>query len=234
MKKTNLFFYSNDKKLCKEVETLRNYFKRVYISNQLDTISKIQQLTNFVAVVDLDTINIDQKIVSESGVELIYIGSKGNISDLKALSSSKPYNKVGLLQLILLHFVKTGKIRSIVPNNIHIPNDNPAKYIKVMLAESIQIINIEEILFIESDGKSTQIHKADGSVTISSKNIGDYEMILPKNVFFRIHNSFIANCKQIKQISRKDGLECVLANKERLPISKKRFDDLLLCFNKIM
>lgn len=234
MKKTSLYFYSNDKKLCKEVEKLHYYFEHVYISNDLDTISKKQELTNFVAVVDLDTINIDQKIVSESGVELIYIGTKGNIPELKALSVSKPYNKVGLLQLILLHFVKTGKIRSFVPNNIHTTNDNPAKYIKVIDAESIQIISIDEILFIKSDGKSTQIHKTDGSVTISSKNIGDYEMILPKNVFFRIHNSFIANCKYIKQISRKDGLECILSNKERLPISKKKLDDLLHCFNKIM
>ena len=70
-----------------------------------------------------------------------------------------------------------------------------------------------------------------GDVSISSKNIGDYdERVLDPTNFFRIHNSYIINMKYVNRIVKIDGNSCEMKNGLIISISKRRQDD----FNRFM
>ncbi len=97
--------------------------------------------------------------------------------------------------------------------------------------ESVEIIFVNEILYLESDGRYTLFHMKDSSSKIASKNIGEYEKILVNNNFFRIHNSLLVNMDCAINIHKKDGSYLKLNSQKYLPISKRRANDLFRFLN---
>jgi len=88
--------------------------------------------------------------------------------------------------------------------------------------DSFQRINWEEILFVEAMQNYLKLYFKDKTFIIHQTMIS-LEEILPKEHFFRIHNSYLINIKQIDRVS---GGRLFINGKE-LPISKYRKDDFL-------
>lgn len=63
----------------------------------------------------------------------------------------------------------------------------------------IIIIPVQDVSFIETEGKNTIIHTEDNSYT-SSYNLTELEQRLEGLPFFRIHRSYIVNLAKIKEI----------------------------------
>ena len=98
--------------------------------------------------------------------------------------------------------------------------------IGIPTATSIDLIDIKDILYLEADGKYTVFHLVKEQSKIVSKNIGYYEKILPRQLFFRIHHKYIVNLKKVTTISRSDGNYCLLNNGKSLSIANRRREDL--------
>lgn len=106
------------------------------------------------------------------------------------------------------------------------PENISGEVVAISSLTSIEIVNINDILYLEADGKYTKFHLEDGITKIVSKNIGSYELLLPKNIFFRIHHKYILNINKTNSVFRTDGHYCVLKNGKNLPIAKRRIDEL--------
>lgn len=59
------------------------------------------------------------------------------------------------------------------------------------------------------------------------RTIGRIEACLDKTLFFRCHNSHLINLDQIIKVVNADGGEAVLKNGSKVPISRRRKEDLL-------
>jgi len=97
--------------------------------------------------------------------------------------------------------------------------------IAISNVEKIEIIGIENIIYLEADGKYTVFHLSDGSSKVVSRNLGSYIDILPKNKFFRIHHKYIINISETESIYKTDGNYCLLKNAKTLPIAKRRLEE---------
>lgn len=108
---------------------------------------------------------------------------------------------------------------------------NKGNIIGIPTSTSIDLVDIRDILYLEAEGKYTVFHMAKGESKVTSKNIGFYEKILPKHLFYRIHHKFIVNLKKVTTINRADGNYCVLNNGKSLSIATRRAEQLrkLLC-----
>ena len=96
-------------------------------------------------------------------------------------------------------------------------------YVAIATVEEIYFIKMNDIIFCKSDGRYTNFYLQNGKVSISSKNIGDYESrVLDKSTFFRIHNSYVINMRYLKRIIKTDGNSCEMENGAIIPISKRR------------
>lgn len=88
--------------------------------------------------------------------------------------------------------------------------------------DSFQRINWEDILFVESMQNYLKLHFADKMFVIH-QTMASLEEILPKDRFFRIHNSYLVNVSQIDKIN--GGR--LFVNGNELPISKHRKEAFL-------
>ena len=105
-------------------------------------------------------------------------------------------------------------------------NGRYPKFIAIPSIDKIEIIKVDDILFCEADGRYTKFHLINGEVKITSRNLGEYERLLNKTQFFRIHHSYIVNILMINHINKLEGNYCHLMNHKTLPIAKRRQDEL--------
>lgn len=89
-------------------------------------------------------------------------------------------------------------------------------------------VNLDDILFLESDGGYTTIHTKDKKYLYSSI-IKIFEDKLPYQIFKRVHRSFIIN---INNVTGFDG-NCVYIGDIVIPVSRPFRDDLFKHFNSV-
>ena len=98
--------------------------------------------------------------------------------------------------------------------------------------DGMTFIDIEGILYCAADGKYTRFYTDDGKSVLSSRNLGEYELLLPPK-FFRIHHKYLVNLTKVESIERKKGNYCQLRDsKTTLPVAKRR-KHALACFLKL-
>lgn len=106
---------------------------------------------------------------------------------------------------------------------------NPKKLV-LKTADSLHIIDINEILFCQSDNSYTTFYIENEDKIIVSKSIKEYEELLKEHHFFRSHQSYLVNLNHIKKVDKSDGGYLVMTNKKEIPVSirqKKRLLHLL-------
>jgi DNA-binding LytR/AlgR family response regulator len=101
--------------------------------------------------------------------------------------------------------------------------------IAISSLDKIDVVSIDEIVYIEADGRYSHFHLKKGKIT-ASKNLGAYEKQLKEPNFCRVHSKFIVNVSAIKSIHKNSGIYCVLRNDINLPISRRRLDKLMNLF----
>lgn len=92
-------------------------------------------------------------------------------------------------------------------------------------------INWNEILFVEAMQNYLKLHLG-GKVFVIRQTMASLEEMLPKDVFFRIHKSFLVNIARIDAVS---GGRLFISGME-LPISKLRKEELMntVVFKKLV
>jgi two-component system LytT family response regulator len=105
---------------------------------------------------------------------------------------------------------------------------NPAKRIALPTSNGIEIIKMEDILFLQADGSYTKIILANDPPITVSKNLKFFEEIIGENAgFFRSHRSYLVNTAFIKRVARGDGGAISLTNGDILPITIDRIEPLI-------
>jgi len=89
-----------------------------------------------------------------------------------------------------------------------------------------------EILYCQSSGNYTKFFTKDGKNILVSRQLGEFEKILPQQSFHRIHDQYMVHLLYIKEYVRGRGGELVLENNETLPVSVSRKDIFLSRFEK--
>ena len=87
-------------------------------------------------------------------------------------------------------------------------------------------IRFADIKYIVADGSYTYIHTPKRTF-VSTKNLVDFEEILPKAIFCRIHNGHIVNKKHIEKVQKGRGGTALMKDGKILEIAVRRKDDFL-------
>jgi two-component system LytT family response regulator len=101
----------------------------------------------------------------------------------------------------------------------------------VLTQNEISFIDVNEILYLESDKNYSIIYLTNGEKIVASKNLGYYEEILAANGFFRTHQSYMVNISKIKKFIRGKKGVLELGNGSKVEVSIKRKDDLFKILN---
>jgi two-component system LytT family response regulator len=91
-------------------------------------------------------------------------------------------------------------------------------------------IPIADILRLEAQGSYTEVHLSDGKNYLTSKNIKEYEDMLPADTFCRVHHAHLVNLNFIRTYHRGRGGYLEMNNGVCIQVSVRKKDELLSRF----
>lgn len=87
-------------------------------------------------------------------------------------------------------------------------------------------LNVDDVLFVESDGNYSTIVTKNGQKILITKKLKEVNELLPEHYFFRIHNSYIVNLNKIKEFIKTEGY-VVMESNHKIPVARQRKSDFL-------
>lgn len=87
------------------------------------------------------------------------------------------------------------------------------------------VIDTADIVYIEADSNYSVFHLQNNEKIIISKPLKEFEEMLDRQNFVRIHKSVIVNFRYVKGYSHKNGLQVLLDDKTSLPVSRRRSNE---------
>lgn len=109
---------------------------------------------------------------------------------------------------------------------------NKGKSHKITLKDGnhFEVVDFKNIYFLEAQGSySRVVFLKDEAVKemIMSTSLSDYEELMPAELFYRIHKSFMINCMHVKKIIKGEAGQVLINDSYTLPISRRKFLPLL-------
>jgi two-component system, LytTR family, response regulator len=94
----------------------------------------------------------------------------------------------------------------------------------------VEIVNFKDIYYLEGQGSYCKVSfNKDGinKEIITSSVIAYYEELLPTELFFRVHKSFLLNCMHVSSIISDEHYHAVIKTKEKIPVSRRRYSEFI-------
>lgn len=107
---------------------------------------------------------------------------------------------------------------------------------KIALATSTEVvfIPINDIIYCEADGNYTQIYRhSQKTPALFTKPLKEIEELLPGDIFYRVHHSFIINLKRVEAYIRGDNGGVKMSNGMLVPVARARKQELLILLDKV-
>ncbi|NUO01656.1 MAG: response regulator transcription factor [Saprospiraceae bacterium] len=84
-----------------------------------------------------------------------------------------------------------------------------------------------DITRIESYGNYTFVFLAGGERCLVSRNLKEFEEMLPAPLFFRLHQSHLINMAFVKKFLKEDGGHAVMSDGAKIPVARRKKDAFL-------
>lgn len=99
--------------------------------------------------------------------------------------------------------------------------------ISLSTSEGVEFIPLSQIIRLEAKGPYTTFFMKNGHSLMVCKNLKEYELLLTDHGFFRLHNSYMVNMKEVKKMVKADGGYAVMNDDAMIAISPKKKDEFL-------
>jgi two-component system, LytTR family, response regulator len=93
-------------------------------------------------------------------------------------------------------------------------------------------VKIADIMYCESSGNYTHFYLVDDKKIVVSRQLGEYEKLLPDADFIRIHDKYIIHLAYIKEYIKGSGGDVVLENGKEIPVATRRKEEFMARFEK--
>jgi two-component system LytT family response regulator len=121
---------------------------------------------------------------------------------LKPVDSDDLIDKIQNIKKFNIKFNNSSKIEEVL---VSFNEKFDKKKITINTDGKLIFLDIDDILFVESDGNYSTIVTNNQQKIVITKKLKEVDAILPDHYFFRIHNSFIVNLKKIKEFIKSEG-----------------------------
>lgn len=101
-----------------------------------------------------------------------------------------------------------------------------SRKIKLSYDKKIVFKDPDEIIYCESEGNYCRIILEDGKEIFYTHKLKQVEATFPKNVFFRVHHSFLVNLTKVREYHKNDGY-LILTDDTRIPVSRRKRNEVL-------
>ncbi len=104
--------------------------------------------------------------------------------------------------------------------------NHPGK-IALPYQNGVSFVEVENIVYCESENNYTRFYTTDGQQHLVSKNLGDIQEVLEERNFLRVHRQYLVNLDHIKKYVRGEGNYLVLSNDTNIPVARSQKEKLI-------
>jgi len=115
--------------------------------------------------------------------------------------------------------------------NMNVGNSIKSK-VALPTLDGYHMEKINNIMYCEADQNYTKIYLLNDRYILVSKTLKLVEELLPNEVFFRIHKSYLLNLNYVEKYSRTDGHKVILDNGMQLDVAGRRIDEFVSALTK--
>ena len=112
-------------------------------------------------------------------------------------------------------------------------HDRLKKKIILKTFDHIHLVNVNDIVYCESDDNYTRFHLANEKTILVSTTLKEYEEMLGEYGFVRAHRSYLVNLGHIETFEKAEGGAIILSNDIKVPVSTRKKDQLLELLDRI-
>lgn len=225
-----ILIVEDESRIAKRIERMA----RDILGNTLQSLTHINTLHEALTFIEnnvIDLILLDLNLNGEDGFDLLTTAVSGSFHTIiisaykdQAIAAfeygvldfvPKPFNRDRLEQALNRAMTKektwTDKI----------------KLLAIKKRGRIQLIAVENVLYVKGAGAYTELFLADGTKELHDKSLEKLEQLL-SYTFERIHKSYLVKMSEIKEIIVKPGSKYMaeLKNGELLPIGRTKYKDI--------
>ncbi len=93
--------------------------------------------------------------------------------------------------------------------------------------EKVDVVELDDIIRLESSGAYTVFHLRDGGQIIVTRTLKEYDELLTRDGFLRVHQSHLVNMKFIRSFIKTDGGYLKLTTGHDIPVSSRKKSDVM-------
>lgn len=93
--------------------------------------------------------------------------------------------------------------------------------------EGLLFYDISDIVHLEANSNYTNIYLLNKTKIIASKTLKEFEELLPEDIFFRTHHSYLINLNFIVRYIKGDGGQIELQNGSYVEVSRRKKEEFL-------
>jgi two-component system LytT family response regulator len=143
----------------------------------------------------------------------------------------KPINYLDLLETVTRYEKKTKKESQQKQLTILLENIDTGevahKKIAIATETGFEFVKFNSIIFLEAQSNYTKINLSNGNSIIASKTLKSFEELLPIELFFRIHKSYLINMNFVIRFFKNDDFHIELVSGNKLPVSVRKKESFL-------
>jgi len=132
--------------------------------------------------------------------------------------------------------ISSSELKSGAMETTSIPLENQRKQSLIICVKSYgdyRYIDSDDVLYLEADNNSTDIHLTNGEMITAFKTLKHFENTLPNSQFLRIHNSYMININQVSRIHTGNTVCYIKNSATKIPFSKSYKENIDLIITRI-
>lgn len=125
-------------------------------------------------------------------------------------------------------------INSVIEKRKRLSSDSKPTKFALVDSTGIEFIPLQNIMYLIADKNYTTFFLNNGSKKVTSKNIGEFEKQLDKDIFIRIHQSSIVNFNYILKLTKGENATVIMEDQQHLNVSRAKKSELLKALQKLI
>jgi two-component system LytT family response regulator len=125
-------------------------------------------------------------------------------------------------------------IEKIIGNkNEEIQNSEHSTKLSLNTNEEIKLVDVSDIIRLESDGNYTKFYFKDKSNLLITKTLKEYDQALAAHDFLRVHQSHLVNFNQIEAYKKTEGGYLLMKDGSIVPVSVRKKAEIMEILNSV-
>ena len=226
----NILIVEDESRIAKRIERMT----RAIFGDALQSLKHIDSLPEALGYIEnssLDLVLLDLNLNGDNGFDLLTTAVSESFHTI-VISAYKD-QAIAAFEYGVLDFVPKPFNRDRLEQALNRTitkektETNTIKLLAVKKRHRIQLIPIEDLLYIKGAGTYTELFLTDGKKELHDKSLEKLEQLLSP-AFERIHKSYLVKMSEVKEIVVKSGSKYMaeLKNGERIPIGRTKYKDI--------